>query len=232
MALDQTALFKLNYGMYAVGSFFDGKINAQIANTLFQVSAQPATLAVCINKNNLSHELISLSKVFSVSVLEIESPVEFIGLLVFMSGRDIDKFKDTKYRKGPSGAPLFLEHTLAHMECKVVKTVDAGTHDIFIGKLSGAENIKEGEPMTYAYYHVVKKGTTPASAPVSSEMVLRVAKEASVQKYVCTVCNYVYDPAAGDPDSDIAPGTPFSDLPDDWVCPVCGVGKESFKEAD
>ena len=48
-------------------------------------------------------------------------------------------------------------------------------------------------------------------------------------KYVCTVCDYVYDPVAGDPTVDIAPGTAFEDLPDDWVCPDCGVGKEMFE---
>ena len=47
-------------------------------------------------------------------------------------------------------------------------------------------------------------------------------------KYLCTVCGYVYDPATGDPDSGIAPGTAFEDIPDSWVCPVCGVGKDSF----
>ena len=47
-------------------------------------------------------------------------------------------------------------------------------------------------------------------------------------KYVCEVCGYIYDPAEGDPDSGIAPGTAFEDLPDDWVCPVCGVGKGDF----
>jgi rubredoxin len=49
-------------------------------------------------------------------------------------------------------------------------------------------------------------------------------------KYVCTVCNYVYDPQAGDPDSGIAPETSFDALPSDWVCPLCGVGKELFEE--
>ena len=48
-------------------------------------------------------------------------------------------------------------------------------------------------------------------------------------KYVCTVCGYIYDPAEGDPDNDIAPGTSFEDLPDDWTCPGCGVGKEDFE---
>lgn len=48
-------------------------------------------------------------------------------------------------------------------------------------------------------------------------------------KYVCTACGYVYDPAVGDPENGIKPGTPFSDLPDDWVCPECGVGKDMFE---
>ena len=50
-----------------------------------------------------------------------------------------------------------------------------------------------------------------------------------MQKYVCEPCGYVYDPEIGDPDNGIAPGTPFEALPEDWVCPICGVGKEEFK---
>ena len=53
-----------------------------------------------------------------------------------------------------------------------------------------------------------------------------------MKKYVCIVCGYEYDPAAGDPDNGIAPGTAFEDLPADWVCPLCGVGKEDFKEVE
>ncbi|MBQ6157797.1 MAG: rubredoxin [Thermoguttaceae bacterium] len=52
-----------------------------------------------------------------------------------------------------------------------------------------------------------------------------------MDKYICEPCGYIYDPAAGDPDSGIAPGTPFEDLPDDWVCPVCGVVKDMFTKA-
>ncbi len=51
-----------------------------------------------------------------------------------------------------------------------------------------------------------------------------------MQKYICQVCGYIYAPEEGDPDSGIAPGTPFDNLPEDWVCPVCGVGKEEFEE--
>lgn len=50
-----------------------------------------------------------------------------------------------------------------------------------------------------------------------------------MQKYVCMPCGYVYDPAEGDPDSGVAPGTAFGDIPEDWVCPVCGAGKDMFE---
>lgn len=52
-----------------------------------------------------------------------------------------------------------------------------------------------------------------------------------MQKYVCTVCHYIYDPEVGDPDNGIAPGTAFEDLTSDWVCPLCAVGKDMFEEA-
>ena len=51
-----------------------------------------------------------------------------------------------------------------------------------------------------------------------------------MEKYVCTACGYVYDPEIGDPDSNIAPGTDFKDIPEDWVCPVCGVSKSEFEK--
>ena len=50
-----------------------------------------------------------------------------------------------------------------------------------------------------------------------------------MKKYVCVVCGWVYDPEVGDPEGGIAPGTAFEDIPDDWVCPLCGVGKDDFQ---
>jgi rubredoxin len=57
-----------------------------------------------------------------------------------------------------------------------------------------------------------------------------IEKEAFMDKYVCDACGYVYDPEQGDPESGIAPGTAFEDIPDDWVCPLCGVGKDMFSK--
>ncbi len=53
-----------------------------------------------------------------------------------------------------------------------------------------------------------------------------------MDRYVCTVCGYVYDPEEGDPDSGIEPGTPFEELPDDWICPVCGAAKDEFEKEE
>lgn len=53
-----------------------------------------------------------------------------------------------------------------------------------------------------------------------------------MDKYICTVCDWGYDPEIGDPEHGIAPGTKFEDIPDDWVCPLCGVGKEDFEKID
>jgi rubredoxin len=60
----------------------------------------------------------------------------------------------------------------------------------------------------------------------------KTTRRQNVKKWECLACGYVYDPEVGDPDNGIEPGTPFEDLPDDWVCPECGVGKEMFEPLD
>lgn len=53
-----------------------------------------------------------------------------------------------------------------------------------------------------------------------------------MDKYVCAICGYVYDPAEGDPDNDVNPGTAWDDVPEDWVCPICGAGKDDFEKEE
>ena len=163
------ALYKLGYGLYVVCSRKGDRLNGQIANTVFQITSEPPTIAVSINKNNLTHEFIKESKVFTASVLSQDTPLSFIGHFGFKSGRDIDKFEGTNYKIGETQAPVVTDNTLAYLEARLIQEVDAGTHTIFIGELAGADVIKEGEPMTYAYYHQVKRGTTPKTAPVYVE---------------------------------------------------------------
>ena len=94
------AVQKICYGMYVISSKKDDKINGQIANTLFQITSDPPTVAVSINKQNLTHEYITTSKTFTASIISKEAPMNFIGNWGFKSGRDIDKFKDANFRAG------------------------------------------------------------------------------------------------------------------------------------
>jgi flavin reductase (DIM6/NTAB) family NADH-FMN oxidoreductase RutF/rubredoxin len=230
--MNKKALWKISYGIYIVSSKKDDKINGQIANTVFQMTAEPPTIGVCINKQNLTHEFIKESKVFTISILSKNTPMKFIGTFGFKCGRDIDKFKGIKHKIGKTGAPIVMENSIGYLECEVTGSMDAGTHTLFVGNLIDAEIINDEEPMTYEFYHKELKGRAPKTATtyIKEEDIEKPKKEEKMQKYVCTVCGYVYDPEKGDPDSGIEPGTPFEKLPDDWVCPVCGAGKDKFEK--
>jgi len=230
--MNPKTLHKIPYGIYIISSRKDDKLNGQIANAIFQITAEPPTVAVSINKKNLTHEYIDDSKVFSASILCKNTPMPFIGTFGFKSGRTMDKFKNVNYKIGKTQAPIVLDHTLAYFEARIIDKLPIGTHTIFVGKIEDAEVLTNDTAMTYEYYHEVKGGISPKTAPTYSGAVDKIRKkeEKKMDKYVCTVCGYVYDPAKGDPDSGIAAGTAFEDIPDDWVCPVCGAGKDAFEK--
>lgn len=227
--MDAKALHKLSYGMYIVGSQLGERLNGQVANTVFQLTSEPPVIAVSLNKQNLTLEFVQASRVMAVSVLSTGADLRLIGDFGFKSGRDFDKFAGRKFKTGITGAPILLESAVAYLEAEVTDFVDVGTHVLCVGRVVAAELLSEEEPMTYAFYHQVKRGQAPKTAPtfVKSEEKGTMKMPA---KYVCTLCGYVYDPAQGDPDAGIAPGTPFEALPEDWVCPVCGATKDQFEK--
>jgi len=224
------ALHKLSYGLYVVCSRKGDRFNGQIANTVFQITSEPPTIAVSINKKNLTHEFIKESKVFTASVLCQDTPLSFIGRFGFKSGRDIDKLEGINYKTGETEAPVVMENAVSYLEARVLQEIDVGTHAIFIGETVGAEVLSEKASMTYDYYHQVKRGSTPRTAPVYIEE--KKTKVTKALKYKCTVCGYIYDPELGDPDGGIKPGTSFVEIPDGWVCPVCGAAKSQFEKIE
>jgi flavin reductase (DIM6/NTAB) family NADH-FMN oxidoreductase RutF/rubredoxin len=234
--MDLKVLYNISYGIYIVSSKKEDQINGQIANTVFQITAEPATIAVSINKKNFTHDFITQSKVFAVSVLEQEVDMKFIGRFGFKSGRDEDKFEGINYKIGVTGSPIIMENTIAYLEAEVIQAIDVGTHTLFVGKVVEAENIKKAIPLTYDYYHQIKKGISPKTAPtyIADNKKIEDNKERKelekMTKYKCSVCGYIYDPEKGDPESGVNPGTSFENLPDDWVCPICGAGKDEFEE--
>jgi len=110
---DPRTLWNISYGFYVVTSHSaDGKLNGQIANSVFQVTAEPPQIAAAINKGNLTHRYIEESGVFTVSVLAQEVPIAFIGLFGFSSGRDVDKLSQVNYKTSTIGAPIVLDYAL------------------------------------------------------------------------------------------------------------------------
>ena len=233
--MNPQALHKIGYGVYVVSSKKNERYNGQIANAVFQTTAEPPTIAICINKQNLTYEYIDDSGLFSVSILTLNTPMKFIGRFGFRCGRDLDKFQDVGHRLGRKGTRIVTDYTAGYLECEVIDSIDIGTHKLFVGKLVDAELLNNEEPMTYDYYHQVKGGKSPKTAPTYvGEEQEKPSKEETekMAKYKCTVCGYIYDPEKGDPDSGAKPGTPFEELPDDWVCPACGVGKDQFEKVE
>ncbi|HVQ01701.1 MAG TPA: flavin reductase [Candidatus Thermoplasmatota archaeon] len=232
--MDKTTLHKLSYGVYIVCAKNKEKLNGQIANSLFQVTSEPPTIAVSINKQNLTHQCIDACRTFTVSILDKNTPLPFIGNFGFKSGRDIDKFKNVAYRMSKTNNPVVTEHAVGYLEAVVCDKLDVGTHTIFVGTVTDAQKLADGDPMTYEYYHKVKGGYSPKTAPTyeseSDQRKKKPTEEKKMDSYVCSVCGYVYDPQQGDPDNGIEPGTAFENLPDVWVCPVCGAGKEAFEK--
>jgi len=167
--MNPKTLHQISYGLYVVTARMGDKINGQIANTVFQITSKPPTLAVSINKENYTHEFIKEGRSLAVNVLNRDTGMVFIGRFGFKSGRDIDKFDGIKHRLSQLGNPILEENSTAFLEVRVEKEVDVGTHTIFIGEVVDADILSDGEPLTYAHYHLVKKGKAPKTAPTYIE---------------------------------------------------------------
>ncbi len=163
--MNLNALHKLSYGLYIIGSRKGDRLNGQVANTVIQVTSEPPTVAVSINKTNMTHEFIKASRVFTVSILCEATPLPFIGNFGFKSGKDTDKLKGMSYKISKTKAPIFIDNATAYLEVEVIQDVDVGTHTMFIGRVVAAEILTEEKCMTYEYYHQVKRGTIPKTAP-------------------------------------------------------------------
>jgi len=163
--IDLGALSAITYGLYVVTSHDGERKNGALVNTVVQVAGQPCQVSVSVNKASLTHELIMTSGVFAVSVLEQDTPLEFIGRFGFRTGRNYDKFSKTRFHDGATGCPLLDEHTLAHVEARVRTAVDCGSHTTFIADVVASAKVKPGAPLTYEYYHKVKGGKTGKGAP-------------------------------------------------------------------
>lgn len=214
--MNHSALYNLSYGVYLCTTWDEGKPVGCVANSAMQITSDPASVAVSINKKNYTHACIEKTGYFAITVLAEQSDPKLIGRFGFCSGREVDKFEGVPYAvRGKLPVP---DGGMAFISCKVTGRMETATHTVFLGEVIEADNMQKGTPMTYAYYHKVLKGKTSANAPTFRGEETENA-EPERARYVCDVCGYEYDGEI-----------PFEELPDDWVCPLCGVGKEHFKK--
>lgn len=195
---DPTALFKLSYGLYVVTCHDSRKDNGLIVNTVVQLTSTPNRVAVTINKQNYSHDVIQRTGALNVNCLDVSAPFSLFQNFGFQSGRTADKFAGIPQKRTENGLRILPGHINAVMSLAVESYVDVGTHGMFICRVVEAHTLSDAESMTYAYYH---KNVKPSQPPVKKK------------GFVCQVCGWVYE---GDT------------LPEDIVCPVCKHGAADF----
>ena len=205
--MDLKAFYKLSYGLYIVSSCDQDRQSGCIVNTLTQVTAEPVQLAVTVNKDNFTKELVEKSGFFTGVDLTESADMDLIGTFGFRSGKTENKFEKFPVKQDLNGVFYVTQDVAARFSCKVVKQLDLDTHVMFIGEVQEAETLSEDDVMTYAYYQQVKKGTTPKNAPSYK------GEETQKKGYRCSICGYVLE-------SDT--------LPPDFICPICKQGADKF----
>lgn len=230
--IDRSALRSLTYGLYLIAARAeDGRRVGCVANTLVQVASDPITVAVSLNKGNATTDAIRRAGRFAASVLAQSATMELIGTFGFKSSLEFDKFADVAVSVDAADVPCVTEHAVAVLSVRVRQTVDAGTHLLFVGEVEEARKLADDAPMTYAYYHEVLRGKTPPKAAsylgdsgADGRSEGLAAKDAGAPvadsprcAWRCTVCGHIEY---------------VDELPDDFECPICGVGKEMFERIE
>ena len=148
-----------------------------------------------------NNELLKNNERFSISILSKDVNPEIIKTFGFNSARDIDKFKNVKYTEIEE--VRVIDDSIGYMICEKVDSFENDTHTVFIGRLIEADKFSDEPKMTYAYYKEHKNE------------LLKVSTENGEVAWVCSICGYVYY---------------GEEIPDDYICPICGVGKELFNK--
>ncbi|MBO5411300.1 MAG: flavin reductase, partial [Clostridia bacterium] len=152
--MDNTAMFKIGYGLYAVTCNDGVKDNALIVNTVTQLASDPNTIGVAINKANYSHDVIKNSGILNVNCLDITAPFSVFQSYGFRSGRDVNKFEGQQVTRSENGLVYLMDHVNAYLSLKVENYVDLGSHGLFLCSLTDAKTLDGSkETMTYSYYH-------------------------------------------------------------------------------
>ena len=202
--IDNKALFTIGYGLYVLVARQGDKDNACIINVAQQVSSEPLQLMICVNKQNLTHDMILRTLKFNLCPLSEEATMKPFQHFGFQSGRDVNKFAGCEQELRTENGLLYLPRFInAVISCVVTKSIDLGSHTMFIAMPLEVRVLSPSPSITYAYYQQHIKPKPEASKPDSNK-----------KKWVCDVCGYIYE---GD------------ELPADFICPWCKHPASDFK---
>ena len=201
-AVDPKAMFSLSYGLFVLSARDGARDNGCIINTVMQVTDTPKRVAIAVNKQNLTHDMIASTGVFNISVLTQDAPFDLFKRFGFQSGRNADKLAGLEgVRRSANGLSYVTGVANALISGKVISTQDLGTHTLFVADVTEAQVLSDAPSVTYAYYFAHIK---PKPQPAITEQ----------KGWVCKICGYVYE---------------GEELPADFICPLCKHGAEDFE---
>lgn len=190
--MNNSAFFKIGYGLYVLCAHENGKDNGCIVNAVMQVTDTPKRILVAVNKQNKTCEMIKSTKKLTVSVLSEKADFEIFKHFGFQSGNDVDKFDGFKDAKRAENGVLYVTKTTnAYISATVTTETDLGTHILFTCEANDAEVLTDDKTATYTYYQ---------------ENIKPQPQKSEAKGYRCKICGYVYE---GEP------------LPSDFICPLC-----------
>lgn len=211
----QEALYTISNGLYVLSAEDKEKQNfsGSLVDAVSQVAVLPNLIMVSCMNTSRTKECIDETGSFGLSVLPQNIDPFVVANFGFQSSREVDKWAKVTHEI-KEGLP-FIPEALAKISARVVDKLIYPNNTVYIAEVINAFDVRAGEPLTYKHYRDVMK-----EASLKSFNGGKTAKEEkiSLKQWTCTLCGYVYD---GD--------IPFEELPDDWRCPLCGVGKDLFE---
>lgn len=201
--VDAKVFNKFSYGVEVLTTRVDGTDYGCIINTAGQVaSCDPKKITISVIKKNNTCDMVAKAGKFNISILTEDTPYSVFQHFGFQSGRDVDKFAGCEHDdRMANGIRYIPKYTNAVLSCEIIDVVDVETQVLYVANVVEAKVLSDAPSCTYAYYHAhIKPKKNPAPAPVEG--------------YLCKVCGYFHE---------------GSELPDDFVCPLCKHGKEDFE---
>ena len=201
--MDNSALYKLTYGLFLLTARESGKDNGCIINTAMQVASNPTRISFTVQKTNLTHDMVLRSGICNISSISTTADFELFRQFGMQSGRDGDKFAEfAGVNRSENGVLYLTEHSNMYISAKVTEHFDLGSHTLFVAELTDAVVLSEEESCSYAYYQ--------------DNIKVQPAEQSAQRSWTCSICGYVYE---------------GEEVPDGYECPLCHHGKEYFTQS-